>query len=111
MRAVGQLRGAAMVAVDGVVVASAAGGPTGPDKKSVCTLLTRFQVASVSKQFVAVALLLLAERGALRLDDPVTRWLPDAPPQWNRVTIHHLLTHTAGVAHWGDDPGFDVFHP
>ena len=111
MRAVEQLRGAAMVAVDGVVVASAAGGPTGPDNRAVCSLRTRFQVASVSKQFVAVALLLLAERDALGLDDPVARWLPDAPPQWNQVTIHHLLTHTAGVAHWGDDPGFDVFHP
>ena len=73
-----------------------------------CTPQTRFQIASVSKQFAAVAIMLLAEAGKLDLAEPVVRWLPGCPPQWQRVTIHHLLTHTAGVRHWGDAPGFDA---
>ena len=100
-----------MVTVSGALVATAAGGSTGPDSRSVCTARTRFQVASVSKQFVAVAVLLLADRSAIGLDDSVARWVPDPLPQWRQVTIHHLLTHTASVAHWGDAPGFDPFQP
>ena len=71
-----------------------------------CTPQTRFQISSLSKQFTAVAVLLLAEAGQLDLAEPVARWLPGCPPQWQRVTLHHLLSHTAGVRHWGDAPGF-----
>jgi CubicO group peptidase (beta-lactamase class C family) len=62
----------------------------------MCTPQTRFQTASVSKQSTAVAALRLAECGHLDLAEPVARWLPGCPPQWRRVTLHHLLTHTAG---------------
>ena len=41
----------------------------------------------------------------------MARWLPGSPPQWQRVTLHHLLTHTAGVRHWGDAPGFGPSQP
>jgi CubicO group peptidase (beta-lactamase class C family) len=103
MRTVEGLNGAAMVIVDGSVAVEVAGGPATPE--------TRFQVASVGKQFAAVAVLLLAEQGALALDQPVTRWLPGGPPWWRDVTLHHLLTHTAGLDHWGEAPGFDVLAP
>jgi Beta-lactamase len=53
----------------------------------------------------------LAESAALDLAEPVARWLPGGPPQWQRVTLHHLLTHTAGVRHWDDAPGFDASQP
>src|SRR5262249_55265524 len=46
--------------------------------------------------------------GKLDLAEPVVRWLPGCPPQWQRVSVHHLLTHTAGVRHWGDTSGFDA---
>lgn len=59
---------------------------------------TVFAVASVSKVFVGIAVSQLAERDALRLDDPVTRWLPElATPHAREITLHHLLTHSAGL--------------
>jgi CubicO group peptidase (beta-lactamase class C family) len=100
MRTLEGLRGAALVTVGGTVVVQSAGPPA--------TLQTRFPVASVGKQFAAVAALLLAERGKLALDRPVAPWLPGSPPWWREVTLHHLLTHTSGLSHWGAEPGFDV---
>jgi CubicO group peptidase (beta-lactamase class C family) len=56
-----------------------------------------FEVGSVTKQFTAAAILMLAERGRLKLEDDVTRHLPDFPTQGKTVTIEHLLTHTSGI--------------
>jgi CubicO group peptidase (beta-lactamase class C family) len=58
----------------------------------------RHSVASLTKQFTAAAILLLEERGRLRLEDPVKAHLPSAPAAWEGMTIFHLLTHTAGFA-------------
>ncbi|MFG1672767.1 serine hydrolase domain-containing protein [Micromonospora sp. NPDC049282] len=88
-------------------VAGAADGSTG----APCTPATRFQIASISKQMAAVAVLLLAERGVLRLTDPVVRWLPDRPPTWSGITLHHLLTHTSGLGHWEEHPVVDLVAP
>ena len=77
----------------------------------VCTPGTRFQLCSVSKQFTAAAVMLLAESGRLDLHEPVARWLPGGPPQWQQVTLHHLLSHTAGVPHWREAPGLDPAEP
>lgn len=60
------------------------------------TPATRFRLASVSKQFTATAILLLAQDDALSLDDPVRKWLPSLPPAADGITLHHLLTHTSG---------------
>ena len=76
-----------------------------------CTSGTRFQLCSVSKQFAAAAVMLLVESGRLDLGEPVGRWLPEGPPQWRRVTLHHLLSHTAGVPHWLEAPGLDPAEP
>jgi CubicO group peptidase (beta-lactamase class C family) len=100
MRTLEGLRGAALVTVGGSVAVQSAAPPV--------TIGTRFPVASVGKQFAAVAALLLAERGRLALDRPVASWLPGSPPWWREVTLHHLLTHTSGLPHWGAEPGFDV---
>lgn len=100
MRTLDGLRGAALVTVGGSVTVQSAGPPA--------TLETRFPIASVGKQFTAVAALLLAERGRLTLDRPVAHWLPGSPPWWRDVTLHHLLTHTSGLPHWGAEPGFEL---
>jgi CubicO group peptidase (beta-lactamase class C family) len=63
------------------------------------TIDTNFELASVSKQFTAAAILQLAEAGKLRLDDPVGKYYTEAPPNWKQITIHHLLTHTSGIPH------------
>lgn len=56
-----------------------------------------FEVGSVTKQFTAAAILVLADRGRLKLDDDVTRHLPDFPTHGKTITIEHLLTHTSGI--------------
>jgi CubicO group peptidase (beta-lactamase class C family) len=55
-----------------------------------------FQLGSMTKQFTAVAILILAEQGKLKLNDPISRYIPDYPSGQN-ITIHHLLTHTSGI--------------
>jgi D-alanyl-D-alanine carboxypeptidase len=60
-----------------------------------------FRLASLTKQFTAVAVMMLEERGALSIEDPVERWLPDWRPRGRRVTLRRLLDHTSGV--WRHD--------
>ena len=105
------LRGVALVTRAGTVRTELAAGPADVSSGQPCTLQTRFQLCSISKQFAAAAALLLAEAGRLALDDPVDRWLPGGPPQWAGVTLHHLLSHTAGVPHWLEAPGLDPAEP
>jgi D-alanyl-D-alanine carboxypeptidase len=66
---------------------------------------SRFGMASGSKMFTAIAILQLAQAGRLRLDDPLSRHLPDFPDRdfAARATIHQLLTHTAGAGNYWDD--------
>jgi CubicO group peptidase (beta-lactamase class C family) len=105
------LRGAVLLQRGAEDLLAAAGGTTGTAPDADCTLSTRFQIASVSKQFTAAAILLLADRGQLSVDDAVHRWLDGCPPSWNSMTIGHLLSHTAGVVHWLDLPGLDLTRP
>src|SRR5437660_5461203 len=100
-----------MVTRNGSVVADLAGGPADVEAGTACMRETGFQLCSVSKQFAAVAVMLLVGSGRLDLGDPVGHWLPGGPPQWRRVTLHHLLSHTAGVAHWHEAPGLDPAEP
>lgn len=55
-----------------------------------------FQIGSMTKQFTAVAILLLEEQGKLKVTDSLSDYVPDYP-SGNRITLHHLLTHTSGI--------------
>lgn len=55
-----------------------------------------FQLGSMTKQFTAVAILILEEQGKLNVDDPVSKYIPDYP-DGSKITLHHLLTHTSGL--------------
>lgn len=67
----------------------------------------RFQIGSITKPFTAALALRLADRGRVDLDVPIERYLPDYDPVLTRgTTLHHLLTHTAGVADAGDAESF-----
>ena len=71
-----------------------------------------YQIASVSKQFVAAAALMLVDEQGLDLHQTVDHWFSDAHPQWRAVTLHHLLTHTAGFPQWDfTTPGIDPHAP
>lgn len=62
------------------------------------TFETNFCIASVSKQFSAVALLQLAEQGVISLDDPLSKYFPEFQASFfNGITLHHILSHTSGI--------------
>jgi len=64
---------------------------------------TKFNIASLSKQFTAFLILKLSELGKLNLDDPITRFLEDFPDdKFGRITIHHLLSNTSGIPSYGE---------
>src|SRR5277367_5562923 len=58
---------------------------------------TKFRIGSITKQFTAASILLLADRGKLSLADPIKKYLSDCPASWDKVTFVGLLTHTAGI--------------
>lgn len=65
-----------------------------------------FRIGSTTKMFTATAVMVLVDEGRIALDAPVSRYLPDAPPQWDKVTIEHLLTHTSGLPNLTLDSGY-----
>lgn len=67
------------------------------------TAHTRFRIGSVTKQFTAMAILMLEAKGKLDLQDSVCDYLSECPSHWQNVTIYNLLTHTSGI------PSFTTF--
>jgi CubicO group peptidase (beta-lactamase class C family) len=96
-----QLNGSILVARDGLVIyRDAFGIAVGSSIKNQPE--TPSNLASVSKQFTAMAVMMLAERGELHYDDPIAKHLPQ-PADWGAaITIRHLLTHTSGIPDVGD---------
>ena len=68
-----------------------------------------FEIGSISKQFVAAAVMLLVEEGKLGLDDAIHRYLPDLPGEWLGVTVRQLLTHTSGIPDYEEIGSYDVY--
>lgn len=64
---------------------------------------TVYEIASITKSFTALAIMLLAEQGKLTLDDPLTQYRADLSAAWNDMTVKHLLTHTSGLNQWSLD--------
>lgn len=58
---------------------------------------TKYEIASLTKQFTAAAILQLQDAGKLNVQDAVSKYYPEAPRTWKGMTIHHLLTHTSGL--------------
>jgi CubicO group peptidase (beta-lactamase class C family) len=67
---------------------------------------TKFRIGSITKQFTAMAVMLLEERGKLKVEDCITKYITDAPEAWGDLTIHHLLTHTSGVPSFTSMPEY-----
>jgi CubicO group peptidase (beta-lactamase class C family) len=96
----GQFSGTVLVARSGRVLLDAGYGladratstPNGP--------ATIFQIGSVTKQFTAMAIAILARQGKVRLEGRACGYLPGCPSSWRSITIAELLTHTSGIANW-----------
>src|SRR6478672_7599558 len=90
--------GSVLVAKDGKIIFSKGYGMADLEWNVPNSPATRFNIASMTKQFTAASILLLEDRGKLKTDDLVKKYLPAAPASWEKITIYHLLTHTSGIS-------------
>jgi len=97
----GGFNGAWLYAEKGEIVSKGALGFRDPEDTLPITEDTIFQLASVTKQFTAAAVMLARREGLLELDDEITKYFPEIP--YPDVTIRHLLTHTSGIPDYFDD--------
>jgi CubicO group peptidase (beta-lactamase class C family) len=95
--------GASLIVIrDGRVIYRNAYGMADLEHRVPATTHTDYRLASVTKQFTAMAIMLLARDGRLRYDQPVREILPELPPAAAPVTIRHLLNHTSGLLDYED---------
>lgn len=87
---------------DGAMVFSKGYGLTDLETKTPITPATNFRLASVSKQFTAMAVLILRERGKLSLDENLLAFFPEFPTFGKQITVRHLLTHRSGLLDYED---------
>jgi len=92
----------------GLVVESRAFGVADVERRTPVSTRTVFHADSVSKYIAAAAVLQLAERGLLSLDDDITKYVSEAPTHGRRVTIRQLATHTSGLVNFTSVPGADA---
>ena len=93
-----RFNGTVMVVKSGEIVFKKAQGYSNLKTKEPLTENTAFQLASVSKQFTAMAIMILHEQGKLQYEDNVTKYIPDFP--YKNITIKNLLSHTSGIPNY-----------
>jgi CubicO group peptidase (beta-lactamase class C family) len=98
--------GTVLVARGDAVVLSKAYGVANLEWNIPNTPATKFRLGSLTKQFTAASILLLEERGKLKVDEPVKTYLPDAPAAWDKITIFNLLTHSSGIPNFTSFPDY-----
>lgn len=99
----GSVPGVSLLVVrDGKPVVRRAYGFADLENRVAATPQTNYRLASVTKQFTAAAILLLAQNGKVSISDRVKRWLPSLPAALDSVTLKHLLTHTSGIVDYED---------
>jgi CubicO group peptidase (beta-lactamase class C family) len=100
-------QGSVLIAERGKVLFSRGYGLANAEHQISNTPQTVFRLGSITKQFTAVAILQLQEQGALTVNDLISKFLPDYP-QGNKITIHHLLTHTSGIPSITEFPNLSI---
>ncbi len=100
-----QFSGAVLVAKGGKVVLSKGYGMANYELDVANVAQTKFRLGSITKQFTAMAIMQLQEKGLLNVDDPITKYFPDYKIA-EKITIHHLLSHTSGVHNFTNDPEY-----
>jgi CubicO group peptidase (beta-lactamase class C family) len=99
--------GSVLVAQDGKILLDKGYGFANLEWEIPNTPTTKYRLGSITKQFTAASILLLEERGKLKVEDPVKKYIPDAPAAWDKITIFHLLTHTSGIPSFTSFPDFE----
>ncbi len=105
----GDFSGSVLLARGDTVLLSKGYGQADEERNLPNTPQTRFRIGSITKQFTAMAILLLHERGKLHVQDSVCRYVPNCPQAWQPITIHHLLIHTSGIPDYINSPEFESF--
>ncbi|HEY6739295.1 MAG TPA: serine hydrolase domain-containing protein, partial [Actinopolymorphaceae bacterium] len=90
--------GTVLAAKDGDIVLAKGFGRADREAGTACRIDTVYDIGSLTKQFTAAAILALDESGALAVTDPMRRFVSGVPADKRTITLHHLLTHTAGLA-------------
>ena len=102
-----EFNGAALVAEKGKVIYKNGFGMADMEWNIPNTPDTRFRLGSITKQFTAMIIMQLVEEGKLKLDVPITTYIPDYPKnKGEKITIHNLLTHTSGIPNYTDQASF-----
>lgn len=102
----GRFSGSVLVARDGKVLLSKGYGLANAELGVANTPQTKFRLGSITKQFTALAVLQLEEKGKLKTSDPVCQYVTDCPAAWQKITLHHLLTHTSGIPNFTSFPDY-----
>jgi CubicO group peptidase (beta-lactamase class C family) len=98
--------GSILIARDGKVLYTQGYGMANLEHDVPNTPQTKFRLGSITKQFTAMAVLILQERGKLNVHDKVKKHFPEAPAAWDEITIEHLLTHTSGIPNYTESLEF-----
>jgi len=93
----GKFRGVILVASRGKIIFERGFGKAVEGWDIPNTPSTKFEIASVSKQFTGAAILQLAQKGKLALDDPISKYYPKAPADWKAITIRQIANHNSGL--------------
>lgn len=102
-----QFTGTALVTENGQIIYKKGFGLANMEWKIPNQPNTKFRLGSITKQFTALAILQLVEQGKLKLDVPISTYLPDySKTNGDKITIHQLLTHTAGIPNYTSFPNF-----
>ncbi|MGP8234254.1 MAG: serine hydrolase [Limisphaerales bacterium] len=104
----GQFNGSIVVARDGKVIYRNAFGEADSESHRQFTPTTPSNLASVSKQFTSMLIMMLSEQGKINYDDPVSKYIPKLEKCVDGITVRHLLTHTSGIPDVGD---LGIDHP
>ncbi len=94
----GKFNGSILIAREKKVLTSRGYGMANFELDVPNTPQTKFRLGSITKPFTAMAIMILQERGKLSVQDSICKYLTDCPPAWQQITIHHLLSHTSGMA-------------
>lgn len=95
-----------VVVRDGKVIKAKGYGRANVETGAPATPDTVYELASVTKQFTATAVMMLVEEGRVKLEESILTYLPDLPEAWKPVTVRHLLNHTSGIRSYTSLPAF-----
>jgi CubicO group peptidase (beta-lactamase class C family) len=97
------MQGYVAVAHGGKIVFGKAYGHADKERAAEANAQTRFRIGSVTKPFTSIAIMQLAERRRVSLEDSIRKYVPEMAPAAEKVTLHYLLTHASGIPSYTDD--------